>query len=104
MNTPEASVDQLAGTSVTQSTKDREVITSQAVRNLGVTTTKGEKIEPRWESWDKQGKEKTFEGAEALKQVADDVGEPSVVSRTGGAPTLAVAIAHILHQVGGGRG
>ena len=46
MNTPEASVDQLAGTSVTQSTKDREVITSQAVRNLGVTTTKGEKIEP----------------------------------------------------------
>jgi len=76
MNTPEASVDQLAGTSVTQSTKDREVITSQAVRNLGVTTTKGEKIEPRWESWDKQGK----------------------------APTLAVAIAHILHQVGGGRG
>ena len=104
MNTPEASVDQLAGTSVTQSTKDREVITSQAVRNLGVTTTKGEKIEPRWESWDKQGKEKTFEGAEALKQVADDVGEPSVVSRTGGAPTLAVAIAHILHKVGGGRG
>ena len=98
MNTPEASVDQLAGTSVTQSTKDREVITSQAVRNLGVTTTKGEKIEPRWESWDKQGKEKTFEGAEALKQVADDVGEPSVVSRTGGHPRGALPALRRLRQ------
>ena len=41
--------------------------------------------------------------AEALKQVASDVGEPSIVSRTGGAPTLSVGMSHILHQIGGGK-
>uniref|UniRef100_UPI0037C99E47 carbon starvation CstA family protein n=1 Tax=Nocardioides rotundus TaxID=1774216 RepID=UPI0037C99E47 len=37
-----------------------------------------------------------------LTQLANDVGEESVVSRTGGAPTLAVGIATILHQWFGG--
>jgi len=40
----------------------------------------------------------------ALEQIAQDVGEPSIVSRTGGAPTLAVAMADILHRIFGGRG
>ena len=38
---------------------------------------------------------------EALDQAAADVGEESVVSRTGGAPTLAMGMAHILHQIPG---
>ncbi len=52
---------------------------------------------------DEDGNPKTYTGAEALKQLASDVGEPNVVARTGGAPTLSVGMAHILHQIGGGR-
>ena len=37
--------------------------------------------------------------AQSLSQHAQDVGEQSLVSRTGGAPTLAVGIANILHGV-----
>ena len=39
---------------------------------------------------------------EMLTQLAHNVGEESIVSRTGGAPTLAVGLSHIMHQVGGG--
>ncbi|GAC1525069.1 MAG: carbon starvation CstA family protein [Collimonas sp.] len=38
-----------------------------------------------------------------LAQVAKDVGEHSIISRAGGAPTLAVGMAHILSSVGGGK-
>lgn len=38
-----------------------------------------------------------------LAQTAADVGEESIVSRTGGAPTLAVGLAHIMQQVAGGQ-
>ncbi|MFC5929891.1 carbon starvation protein A [Cryobacterium melibiosiphilum] len=37
-----------------------------------------------------------------LAQTAKDVGEESIVSRTGGAPTLAVGLAHIMQQLIGG--
>ncbi|MGO4383882.1 carbon starvation CstA family protein [Specibacter sp. RAF43] len=37
-----------------------------------------------------------------LAQTASDVGEQSIVSRTGGAPTLAVGLAHIMQKVAGG--
>jgi carbon starvation protein len=39
---------------------------------------------------------------EALAGVAQDVGEKTILSRTGGAPTLAVGMAHILSKVIGG--
>ncbi|HET9208040.1 MAG TPA: carbon starvation CstA family protein, partial [Burkholderiaceae bacterium] len=38
-----------------------------------------------------------------LTQTAKDVGENTILSRAGGAPTLAVGMAHILHQVVGGK-
>ena len=38
-----------------------------------------------------------------LSQMARDVGETSILSRTGGAPTLAVGMAHILSSFLGGR-
>jgi carbon starvation protein CstA len=38
-----------------------------------------------------------------LTQVAHDVGEITVLSRTGGAPTLAVGMAQILSSLFGGR-
>ncbi|MFJ2988072.1 carbon starvation CstA family protein [Collimonas sp. NPDC087041] len=40
---------------------------------------------------------------EMLAQVAKDVGEHSIISRAGGAPTLAVGMAHILSSIGGGQ-
>ena len=40
---------------------------------------------------------------EVLAQTARDVGETSILSRTGGAPTLAVGMATILSQLFGGR-
>jgi len=39
---------------------------------------------------------------EALKNIADEVGEQSIISRAGGAPTLAVGMAYILHGALGG--
>ena len=39
-----------------------------------------------------------------LTQTAKDVGEASIISRTGGAPTLSVGLAHIMQQVIGGSG
>ncbi|MDO5692972.1 MAG: pyruvate/proton symporter CstA [Pseudomonadota bacterium] len=41
---------------------------------------------------------------DVLVQAAKDVGENSIISRAGGAPTLAVGMAYILHQVIGGEG
>ena len=41
---------------------------------------------------------------EALSQIAAEVGEKSIVSRAGGAPTLAVGMAQIIHQALGGLG
>lgn len=40
---------------------------------------------------------------DVLIQTAADVGEKTIISRAGGAPTLAVGMAHILHQVIGGK-
>lgn len=40
---------------------------------------------------------------EALSQMAHDIGEESILSRAGGAPTLAVGMAHILSSVIGGQ-
>jgi carbon starvation protein len=40
---------------------------------------------------------------EMLTQVAKDVGENTIISRAGGAPTLAVGMAHILSNVVGGK-
>jgi carbon starvation protein len=38
-----------------------------------------------------------------LLQTTNDIGEKTILSRAGGAPTLAVGMAHILHQVIGGQ-
>jgi len=40
---------------------------------------------------------------ELLIQTTKDIGETTILSRAGGAPTLAVGMAHILHQVVGGK-
>ncbi|WP_066569247.1 carbon starvation CstA family protein [Snodgrassella sp. CFCC 13594] len=40
---------------------------------------------------------------DAINQMAADVGETTILSRAGGAPTLAVGMAHIMHQFLGGK-
>lgn len=42
--------------------------------------------------------------ADQVRQAAADVGEKTIVSRTGGAPTLAFGMSEILHRVFGGAG
>ena len=112
MNTSTATMNKLAGPETVaaapcKTTDDPEhhceKLAEAAVAKLGVTDAQGRKLNPEWDSWDDHGNPKTYTGAEALERLASDVGEPNVVSRTGGAPTLSVGIAHILHQIGGGR-
>ena len=90
MNMPEA---------MTQGTTQGAV---EAVDGLGITDIAGDPVEVSWET-EIDGELVTLTGAEALDAVASDVGEPSVVSKTGGAPTLAVGMANILHNVFGGK-
>jgi carbon starvation protein len=40
---------------------------------------------------------------EVIAQTASDIGETSIISRAGGAPTLAVGMAHIFSNVAGGK-
>ncbi len=112
MNTPTATMEKLAGPEVvdaqpcdTNNDPDHhcEELAATAVENLGVTDAHGNAMNPEWDSWDEAGNPTTYTGAGALTRLAGDVGEPNVVSRTGGAPTLSVGMAHILHQIGGGR-
>lgn len=104
MNTSAATINNLAGPAIVATPGiSREDIAAEAMRNLPVTDASGAPIEARWVSLDPSGKEVTYTGGDALRQVAKDVGEPSIVSRTGGAPTLAVGIANITHQFAGGK-
>ena len=112
MNTPTATMEKLADPEVvdaqpcdTNNDPDHhcEELAATAVEHLGVTDAHGNTMNPEWDSWDEAGNPTTYTGAEALTRLAGDVGEPNVVSRTGGAPTLSVGMAHILHQIGGGR-
>ncbi|MBF0687129.1 MAG: carbon starvation protein A [Cellulomonas sp.] len=73
-----------------------------AVANLRVSDPAGNQPEIAWDTV-VDGEDVTLTGAAALEAVASDVGEPSVVSRTGGAPTLAVGIANVMHNVVGGK-
>ena len=109
MNMSAASMQKVAGVEITGEPGTEEYYQSQAevaaaaINNLGVSDTSGNQPVIEWETHDADGNLVTVNGAEAIRAVADDVGEPSVVSRTGGAPTLAVGIANIMHQFAGGK-
>ena len=74
-----------------------------AIANIGVSDVHGNQPGIEWETRDANGNEVTLTGGEAMRALAEDVGEPSVISRTGGAPTLAVGIANIMHRFAGGK-
>ncbi|MDU3891296.1 MAG: carbon starvation CstA family protein [Lactococcus lactis] len=88
MNTPQASIQKLAASSY-QADKSAEYNASKAIPNVAMMPD-GSKLSIDWEG---------TTGEKALQQVAKDVGEKSIVSRTGGAPTLAVSMSNILHKV-----
>lgn len=102
MNMSAASIANTAGTSYSAEATPEENAAA-AIANLDVSTPAGTQPEIVWHT-ERDGQSVTLYGAEALEAVAQDVGEPSIVSRTGGAPTLAVGIANIMHRVIGGTG
>ena len=101
MNMSPASIEKTAGEQYSADGSAEENAAA-AIANLGVTDPAGNQPEITWDSV-VDGEEVTLTGAAALEQVAVDVGEPSIVSRTGGAPTLAVGMANIMHNVVGGK-
>ncbi|TRW47306.1 carbon starvation CstA family protein [Georgenia yuyongxinii] len=100
-----ASISATGGQTITaESTPSEKAAAAEAaIANLNVQNTSGEQISIEWSEELPDGTERTLTGAEALEAVASDVGEPSIVSRTGGAPTLAIGMANVLHNVGGGK-
>ena len=99
MNTPQASMAKLVGTAYNKnatSTTDVKAAADAAESNAALAVPKiamnpnGKPMEINWEG---------VTGKAGLKQVAKDVGEISIVSRTGGAPTLAVSMSNILKRV-----
>ena len=69
-----------------------------AVGNMNVKDIEGNQMKVTWQSHGP-----TYEGAEALTQAAHDVGEESIVSRTGGATTFAIGMANFLKSYMGGE-
>ena len=69
-----------------------------AVGNMNVKDIEGNQMKGTW-----QPHVTTYEGAEALTQAAHDVGEESIVSRTGGATTFAIGMANFLKSYMGGE-
>ncbi|MGO1317696.1 MAG: carbon starvation CstA family protein, partial [Cellulomonadaceae bacterium] len=107
MNMSPAAISAASGITITADSTPAEKAeaATAAVETLDVNPD-GHAVVPEWYVMDDDGTQTAIYGAEALEEVARDVGEPSVVSRTGGAPTLAVAMANVLHNVPviGGKG
>ena len=68
----------------------------KAVDSMKVSDIEGNQMKVTWDSVDENGNAKTYEGADALKQAASDIGENTIVSRTGGATTFAMGMADFL--------
>ena len=107
MNMSLATISSTSGVSVTtSSTADQKNQAAAAAAEKLDVNPDGTKAEPQWYRVDANGNQVTVTGADALAEVSKDVGEKSVVARTGGAPTLAVGMANILHKLPfiGGKG
>ncbi|CAM3022175.1 carbon starvation protein A [Lactococcus hircilactis] len=99
MNTPQASMQKLVGKAYNTNATNTTNVKSAAIAAEGNAALAIPKI-----AMNPNGKPMTIDwegttGQAALRQVAKDVGEISVVSRTGGAPTLAVSMSNILKRV-----
>lgn len=90
----------VSATSTPQEQADAAV---KAVNSMKVSNIKGEQMKVTWDSVDENGNAKTYEGSEALEKAASDIGEKTIVSRTGGATTFAMGMASFLKSFFGGH-
>lgn len=95
MSTPQ--IEATAGSAYSASASPEQNAVA-AVGNMNVKDIEGNQMKVTWQSHGT-----TYEGAEALTQAAHDVGEESIVSRTGGATTFAIGMANFLKSYMGGE-
>ena len=89
--------------SATSTPKEQADAAVKAVNSMKVSNIKGEQMQVTWDSVDENGDAKTYEGSEALEKAASDIGEKTIVSRTGGATTFAMGMASFLKSFLGGH-
>ena len=89
--------------SATSTPKEQADAAVKAVNSMKVSNIKGEQMQVTWDSVDENGDAKTYEGSEALEKAASDIGEKTIVSRTGGATTFALGMASFLKSFLGGH-
>ena len=87
----------------TSTPDERAEAAVKAVDSMKVSDIEGNQMKVTWDSVDENGNAKTYEGADALKQAASDIGENTIVSRTGGATTFAMGMANFLKSYLGGH-
>ena len=89
--------------SATSTPKEQADAAVKAVNSMKVSNIKGEQMQVTWDSVDENGNAKTYEGSAALEKAASDIGEKTIVSRTGGATTFAMGMASFLKSFLGGH-
>lgn len=89
--------------STTSTPQEQADAAVKAVNSMKVSNIKGEQMKVTWDSVDENGNAKTYEGSEALEKAASDIGEKTIVSRTGGATTFAMGMASFLKSFLGGH-
>ena len=98
MNMSPAQIEATAGSAYSASASP-EQNAAAAVSRMDVQNIEGQRMRVEWQSGGTM-----VTGAEALDAAAHDVGEETLVSRTGGATTFAIGMANFLKSYLGGEG
>ncbi|PKU91596.1 carbon starvation protein CstA [Bifidobacterium pseudolongum subsp. globosum] len=98
MNMSPAQIEATAGSAYSASASP-EQNAAAAVSRMDVQNIEGQRMRVEWQSGGT-----VYMGAEALDAAAHDVGEETLVSRTGGATTFAIGMANFLKSYLGGEG
>ncbi|PKV03589.1 carbon starvation CstA family protein [Bifidobacterium pseudolongum] len=98
MNMSPAQIEATAGSAYSASASP-EQNAAAAVSRMDVQNIEGQRMRVEWQSGGT-----VYTGAEALDAAAHDVGETTLVSRTGGATTFAIGMANFLKSYLGGEG
>lgn len=98
MNMSPAQIEATAGSAYSASASS-EQNAAAAVSRMDVQNIEGQRVRVEWQSGGT-----VVTGAEALDAAAHDVGEETLVSRTGGATTFAIGMANFLKSYLGGEG
>lgn len=98
MNMSPAQIEATAGSAYSASASPKQNAAA-AVSRMDVQNIEGQRMRVEWQSGGT-----VVTGAEALDAAAHDVGEETLVSRTGGATTFAIGMANFLKSYLGGEG